>query len=206
MPSKQAVSRQAPQPQINPSLALGYDALNRGDDASAKVAYEQAHECRPQKSRRTAGLAAVHLRQGRPELAAEYYLRVLESDPKNATAQAGLINLQGRMDPVQAESRLRQSCLSMQPDSPALNFSLGNTYARNKRWTEAQQAYFKAMAGDPGNPDYLFNLAISLDQMHQSRLAANYYNQAIAAAEPGRPDLTSSRQANDCRNCSAKLP
>jgi tetratricopeptide (TPR) repeat protein len=49
--------------------------------------------------------------------------------------------------------------LAAQPDSPTLNFALGNLYAQQGRWNDAQQAYFRAFAGDGDNPDYQFNLA-----------------------------------------------
>jgi uncharacterized protein HemY len=83
---------------------------------------------------------------------------------------------------VLSESRLK-TLLSNQPESPALHFSLGNLYAGQSRWSEAQQAYFRAHAGEPENADYLFNLAVSLDHMHQKKLAAQYYQSALTAAE-----------------------
>ena len=191
-------------PQLNTAVTRGYDALNRGDDEAAKAAYEQALSADPKNLDALSGLASLYLRQGKSELAAEYYLQILEADPKNSLAQAGLIDLQGRMSPAEAESRLRQA-LSAQPDSPALNFSLGNAYSRSRRWNEAQQSYFKAMSGDPGNPDYLFNLAISLDQMHQDKLAADFYAQAIAAAN-SRPASFDKSQARDRLQKLQQLP
>ena len=59
--------------------------------------------------------------------------------------------------------------------------------AGRRRWTEAQQAYFEAFRIDSANPDYLFNLAVSLDQLRQTRLALDYYRkaEAIAVAKGG---------------------
>lgn len=165
----------------DPALERGYAALNHGDTAGAKNAYEQALGNDPRNADALSGLAVLAQNAGSPELAADYYLRILEADPHHAFALAGLIGLQSRLNPSEAESRLKQA-LSAQPDSAALNFGLGNLYASAKRWPDAQQAYFKAVAADPGNPDYLFNLAVSLDQLRQPKLAANYYAQAIAAA------------------------
>ena len=51
-----------------------------------------------------------------------------------------------------------------------------------RRWTEAQQAFFEAFRIDPVNPDYLFNLAVSLDQLRQTRLALDYYRKAESVA------------------------
>src|SRR5262249_43234264 len=69
------------------------------------------------------------------------------------------------------------------PGANVLHFTLGNQLAQQGRWAEAQQAYFKAMAADPDNPDFAFNLAVSLDHLRQSKLAADYYRRAIALAE-----------------------
>ena len=171
----------AAQPQTDPALERGYGALNRGDTAAAKAAYELALNNDPRNVDALSGLAVLAQRTGNPDQAADYYLRLLEADPHNAFAQAGLIGQRMQMNPAEAEMRLKQA-LSTQPDSAPLNFSLGNLCAAAKRWPEAQQAYFKAMTADPGNPDYLFNLAVSLDQLRQTRLAASYYAQAIAAA------------------------
>ncbi|HUX26097.1 MAG TPA: tetratricopeptide repeat protein, partial [Burkholderiales bacterium] len=51
------------------------------------------------------------------------------------------------------------------------------------RWAEAQQAYFRAYAGNPEYPDFAYNLAVSLDQLHQSKPALEYYRRALALAK-----------------------
>lgn len=168
-------------PQTDPALERGFSALNRGDTTTARNAYEQALGNDPRNTDALSGLAVLAQRAGNADQAADYYLRLLEADPHNAFALAGLIGMHAVMNPADAETRLKQA-LSSQPESAPLNFSLGNICAAQKRWPEAQHAYFKAVAADPGNPDFLFNLAVSLDQLHQPRLAASYYAQAMAAA------------------------
>jgi uncharacterized protein HemY len=110
---------------------------------------------------------------------------VLEADPANVTAQAALINLRGQSDSGPSESRLK-ILLASQPESPSLHFALGNLYARQGRWSEAQQAYFQAYALEPDNADTLFNIAVSLDHLRQNKLAAQYYRMALNAAETRR--------------------
>ena len=95
---------------------------------------------------------------------------------------AALINMRGQIDPNAAESRLKNLSAD-QPELAAPHFSLGNLYARHGRWNEAQQAYFRAYSAEPDNPDILYNLAISLEHLRQNKLAAQYYSQAIAAAQ-----------------------
>jgi tetratricopeptide (TPR) repeat protein len=167
---------------VDPAVDVAFNALQNGDLAAAQAAYEKSLRNDPKNADTLHGLAAVQLRLGKPEAAQDYYLRALEADPKDALAQASLISMSSQIDPGQAESRLKL-LLATQGDSPFLHFYLGNLYARQNRWAEAQQDYFKAMSGEPDNPDYLFNLAVSLDQLHQPKLAVQYYTQALAAAD-----------------------
>ena len=180
-PSK-AIRLSASRLSLNPALERGYEAYMAGKYAEAQNEYMQVLKAEAANTDALHGMAAISLRLGRSTAAEEYYQRAIEADPRDALAHAGLIGLKGRIDPLQAESRLK-TLLATQPDLPYLNFALGNLYASQGRWEEAQAAYFKAYSGDPENPDTLFNLAISLDRLHQSKLAQRYYSLALAAAE-----------------------
>lgn len=165
----------------DPALDLAYQAFNQGEFDLAQANWKKVLAKDPRNADALHGMATLALQNRKNDLAAEYYSRALENDPKDARALAGLLSLKAPADSMQAESRLKL-LLAEQADSPYLNFALGNLFARDARWAEAQQAYFKAHTADPANPDYLFNLAVSLDQLHQPRLAAQYYSQALAAA------------------------
>ena len=167
---------------VNPALIRGFDAFNRGELALAQIEYERAQKSDPRNTDALHGLAAIAVRQGRPEQAEWLYRQIAEADPQDTVAIAALINSRGQMDPSTAESRLK-SLSAAQPELAAPHFSLGNLYARHGRWNEAQQAYFRAYSAEPDNPDILYNLAISLEHLRQNKLAAQYYSQAIAAAQ-----------------------
>lgn len=169
----------------NLTLEQAYDALQAGQLDIAQRAYQQLLRGDPKSTDALLGLATIAARRGDTGRAHSYYLLALESNPNDPTAQAGVIQTRGQSDPAQSESRLK-TALSSQPDSPALLFALGNLYAREQRWGEAQQAYFRAYSTEPDNADFIFNLAVSLDQLHQDRLAAQYYQMALNAADaPG---------------------
>jgi Tfp pilus assembly protein PilF len=171
---------------VPPALARAYEQFLANDLAGARQSYEQVLKNDRKNIDALLGLAAIALREGNAAAAETLYLKVLEADPKEASAQAGLINLRGQADPTAAESRLK-GLLAAQPESPTLNFALGNLYAGQRRWPEAQLAYFNAHTADPDNPDYLFNLAASLDQMHLPKIALDYYKGALAASNGRRP-------------------
>jgi tetratricopeptide (TPR) repeat protein len=168
--------------QVNPALMRGFDAFNRGDLALAQIEYERAQKSDPRNTDVLHGLAAIAVRQGRSDQAESLYRRITEADPQDTVAMSALINSRGQIDPGAAESRLK-SLSAAHPELAAPHFSLGNLYARHGRWPEAQQAYFRAYSAEPDNPDILYNLAISLEHLRQNKLAAQYYSQAIAAAQ-----------------------
>ena len=176
-----AIAISAPAPAIDPALERGYEALQKNDLAAAREAYHRALAREPTSRDALLGLAAVEVRSGQLDSAESRYAKLLETDPRDATALASLLSLRGQLDPVTAESRLK-NLLATHPDAAPLHFSLGNQYAQQSRWSEAQGAYFKAYSVDPENADYAFNLAVSLDRLHQKNLALDYYQRALALA------------------------
>lgn len=180
-PSKLSVNRSAPE--VNPKVDAAWRAYNQGDLQAARANYLDTLREEPSNRDALLGMAALEVRTGRPELAEAYYQKLLEVNPRDSHAQAGLIALRNQStDPVQAESRVK-TLIGNDPEAHVLYFTLGNQYARQGRWPEAQQAYFKAYSGDPENPDFAYNLGVSLDQVKQPKLALEYYRRAIALAQ-----------------------
>jgi tetratricopeptide (TPR) repeat protein len=170
-------------PQIHPLVASGYAAYLAGDLSRARDDYQQVLRDEPGNRDALLGLAGVEMRAQRYDLANGYYQRVLQMDPRDAHAQAGIVALRGQqLDPVQVESRVK-SLLAADREANFLYFTLGNQYALQGRWADAQQAYFKAYSADPENPDFAFNVAVGLDQLHQPRLALEYYQRALKLAQ-----------------------
>lgn len=122
------------------------------------------------------GLAAIAQQRGENQAAAQYFGRVLALDPRNAVANAGMSALSA--DDDRNESRLK-TLLREQSNSATLHFALGNLYAGQSRWGEAQQAYFNAYTLESGNAEHAFNLAVSLDHLGQKKLAAQHYQRAM---------------------------
>ncbi|HLO63262.1 MAG TPA: tetratricopeptide repeat protein [Azonexus sp.] len=169
-------------PEVDPGLSHGQASLQRGEIEPARRDFEQVVQRDPNNTDALLALAAIAQRQGRPADAEALRQRALVANPSDPAAQAAALSgSAAEADPQSAESRLK-SLLSAQPESAPLNFALGNLYARQNRWSEAQQAYFNAVAAEGDNPDYLFNLAVSLDHLRQPRLAGQHYRMALEAA------------------------
>jgi tetratricopeptide (TPR) repeat protein len=131
------------------------------------------------------GLAVIAQQQGEEALASQYYSKVLALAPDNMLANVGISSL---IADHEGEKRLK-ILLDNHKDSAFLHFALGNRYAEQSRWEAAQQAYFEAFALEPGNAEFAFNLAISLDHLGQGKLAAQYYRRALQLDQAGEnPD------------------
>lgn len=167
--------------QVPAQVASGYDALRQGKLADARRSYEAALATDPLNLDARLGLATIDARSGNRSAAAAHYRRALDADPRNATALAGLAALADFSRPEALEAQLRGD-LARNPDSAALRFTLGNLFSAQARWHEAQGEYYEAHRLDPGNADVLYNLAVALDHLGQSRVAAGFYRRALEAA------------------------
>lgn len=175
------VSAGAAQPRLNPSLSQAYASLQSGDIGEARALYAKVVQDEPLNIDALLGLAYIAAQENRSEDATRLYMKILQLNPRHAIAQAALIGLMGRADPAASESRLKQ--LIAREPSPFLHFILGNLYADQGLWSQAQQAYFQAHTLEPGNPDYAYNLAVGLDHLRQQKLALDFYRRAEQLAD-----------------------
>lgn len=175
------ISSGSAEPQIDNRLVQAYAALQSGKTDAARQLYGDVSRSDPRNINALLGLAAIAQQEGRAEEASRLYMNVLDLEPRNAYAQTGLIGIMGRADPLASESRLKQ--LIARDASAPLYFTLGNLYGDQARWAEAQQAYFQAHQLEAGNPDYTYNLAVSLEHIGQPKLAVNFYRQAVDQAQ-----------------------
>lgn len=173
--AKPAAVRQQPTGSIDALLHEAYQDYRNANFAHARQLYRAALSEDARNSDALLGLAVIAQHWGENDEAAHFYARVLALDPRNAVANAGL---SGLTTDENRESRLK-TLLYEQPDAPSLYFALGNHYAAQSRWSDAQQAYFNAYKYDPDNAELAFNLAISLDRLGQKKLAAQHYRRAL---------------------------
>ncbi|HEX5363518.1 MAG TPA: tetratricopeptide repeat protein [Gallionella sp.] len=161
---------------IDPLLERAYLTYRVGNLEEAQQLYQTMLAKDTRNADAQLGLAAIAQQRGENMLAAHYYASVLTLDPRNAVANAGMSALGA--DNEGDENRLR-ALLREQNNSAALHFALGNLLIAQSRWGEAQQAYFNAYTLEPDNAEIAYNLAVSLDHLGQSKLAAQYYQRAL---------------------------
>ncbi|GHU40127.1 hypothetical protein AGMMS50289_01220 [Betaproteobacteria bacterium] len=173
-------------------LQAAYAALTTGDVETARQQFVTLLKEDPRHLEALLGLAAIAERENEPEAAWRFYQSAWTAHPQDARVQTGMLawlSAAGQLDPQRLERRLK-NLIAAQPEAAAPHFALGNLFAGEARWPEAQAAYFEACRLDTGNPDYRFNLAVSLDALHQSRLAATHYQAALDAAESAPANFT----------------
>jgi tetratricopeptide (TPR) repeat protein len=183
-----------PVPRVLPEVRDGYEALRRGDLTSAKRSYGAAVANEPNNLDALLGLATVEARSGGRQAAVVHYRRALEVDPRNPSALAGLAALSDASQPEALEARLLRE-IAENPGSAALHYMLGNLYAVQGRWGQAQGAFYEAHRIEPEGADILHNLAVSLDQLGQGRMAAGFYRKALEASR-GQPSAFDAAAVN----------
>jgi hypothetical protein len=159
-------------------LEQAFTAQSSQDKLLATQLYDQVLEIDKNNLDALLGRAAMHAKNGDAASATRLYGRVLELEPNDSSAKAALASLRTSVDPEGQESNLR-NLLAKDPTQPSLLFALGNALAAQGRWSEAQAVYFQAYSGDNQQPDYAFNLAVSLERLRQNSLALNYYRSAL---------------------------
>jgi Flp pilus assembly protein TadD len=177
-----AISRTKSVDKKDQLINTAYNEYNKGNFAVAVAAYQGVLKDMPENRDALLGMAAIAWRKGNIQNAYEYYLKVLRLYPKDTVAATGIISLQDYADPLRSESTIKLM-LREQPDAAFLHFALGNNYASQSRWPEAQQAFFEAWRLQSDNPDYAYNLAVSLDQIGQAHPAMEYYRKALELAD-----------------------
>lgn len=173
------IRRLAQEDTVHRRLTDAYQAFMQGDVDRAEQVYGQVLAEEPDNRDALLGQAAVAMFRGRTAVAAAVYRRLLERDPDNAVAQAVLLSL--HPDSARSEGRLR-SLLGRHAGADFLHFALGNLCAAQQRWPEASHFFRNALRLDPANPDYAFNLAVSLEHLREPGKAIEYYRLAL---EPG---------------------
>lgn len=125
------------------------------------------------------GLGAIAVIEKDHTTVRKTYLTLLKQDPRDPIASAALASLQGDETTLESDEAQLLAMLKKTPNTPQLNFALGNNYAQQNKWKLAQQSYFSAWQADDDNADYIYNLAVSLDQLNKHQQAVNFYKDSL---------------------------
>ena len=198
VPAGMSIERQQATDTITPALQDAYQAYQRGDYATASQGYKEVLKQDGRNRDALLGLRVIAQQQSQDQAAQHYYRQVLLLDPRDPIALGAMAGYSAS-NGADTESQLKQM-LTEQPRSASLNYALGNVYADQSRWADAQQAYFNARMLEPSNAQFTYNLAVSLDHLGQGKLAAQYYQQALQldpASNAGFDHAQAQRRLNE---------
>ncbi len=177
------VKRATRDPALNRHIRNGYDAYAAGDLEGASAAYQRALRAEPGNRDALLGAAAAASRLGRSQEAMRLYQQCLDRWPRDTYALSGILALAGRgASSPELESELK-ILIAENPQAAHLHFLQGAINAQKGEWLAAQRAFFDARHHDNTNPDYSFNLAVSLDHLQQQAQALIYYRDALRLAQ-----------------------
>lgn len=159
----------------------------------AKILYKETLEIEGDNRDALLGLGAIAIVEKDNYTAKEIYISLLKQDPRDPIAISALANLQSTEASAEADERYLLNMLKKNPDDAHLNFALGNIYAQQAKWKFAQQSYFSAWQKDNKNADYLFNLAVSMDQLGKNKQAIGFYQDCLD--QSGSSQASFSREA-----------
>ena len=177
-PQRVIVHHQPLPAEVSTHIQNGYRALQRKDYRTAAAEYEQAVALAPDNRDAILGAAAAATAQNRIPEALRYYQQQLNLNPGDSHARAGFLSLASRRNSASIKRELDQ-LIETNPRSAHLYFLKGINHASDRQWSSAQQAFFEAYFRDKGNPDYAYNLAVSLDHLNQKTQALRFYQLAL---------------------------
>lgn len=172
------LARSLAPPAVPNELLEAYQSLKDANYPLAITRYSRIVQAEPLNLDAQIGLATAFARAGDTVSAAKHFRATLAIDPRNANALAGLLAV-NRTGAGSMEVELK-SLVAKHPSSAALHFSLGNQFASERRWVEAQQSFFEAYRLESDRPDHVYNLAVSLDHLGKFQLAQEYYSKVLA--------------------------
>ena len=166
---------------VGEKLDAAWLAYESGRYDVAKVMYKDILSIEKNNRDALLGLGAIAVIEKDNAVARDVYLAVLEQDPRDSMATAALASLHDE-SALESDEQYLISMLEKNPGAQHLNFALGNNYAKQNKWQSAQQHYFDAWQSDDENADYIFNLAVSMDQLNKQQQAVSFYKDSLVKA------------------------
>ena len=168
---------------IETKLEEAWLAYENGEYGVAKKLYEEVLKVENNNRDAMLGMGAIAVIEKDHVLARDLYLSLLKLDPRDPIAIAAMASLQDGEVSLESEETFLLNMLQKNPDAQHLNFALGNVYARQEKWKFAQQSFFKAWQQDVKNADYIFNLAVTMDQLGKQKQAIDFYKDSLSKSK-----------------------
>ncbi len=155
--------------------------LERDQSAEALHIYEQLLRNNPKDRLALLGRAAALQKLGRSLLAISAYEDVLSAFPNDEWAMVNLLGLISVQTPERALAQLER-LQRLNPQTALLPAQIGMVQMAQGNFEMAVRSLDRAIALDPENAKYIFNLAVVYDKWGQPQNALRYYRQCLEMA------------------------
>lgn len=173
-------------PDVDELITKAYQAAAVGHLEASLVIYKQILALSPKNETAWFGLATSYQRLRQFSQAKPYYTKLLSAHPDNQAALTNFIALVREEAPADAYLELKK-LEKADARLSAIPAQMGMIAMREGKNEEAIQYLRRAVAMEPGNMSYRYNLAIILDKANEWSEAAPLYRQLLVAAEHGVP-------------------
>jgi tetratricopeptide (TPR) repeat protein len=184
---------------VNADEKHGYEALNRGDFATAQAQFDQAMQGSPKNANAIAGLGFVRLKQKRFDEALELFERARALAPQRKDVQQGYEDAKflgvmdrasvelGRNQPDAAVAAYQQA-LTMRPSEPQALLGLGQALMHAEKFREAEATFQQVLNQSPNNLDAIAGLGLARLKQGDFAQAVSWLEQ-VRRLEPNRTDI-----------------
>lgn len=156
--------------------------LERGEPAEALQIYDLLLRNNPKDRLALLGRAAALQKLGRTLMAVSAYEDVLASFPRDEWALVNLLSLVSAQEPQRALAQLER-LQKLNTSTALLPAQIGMIRMAQGDYELAARSLEKAVALDPENAKYIFNLAVLYDKWGQTQMALRYYRQCLEMAQ-----------------------
>jgi len=167
---------------ISDLVNRAYISYQKANYAQAASLYSRALEYDPYHRDANLGVAASAQLAGDYRTAEARYRHLLSLDPRDATTFSALLNLSDVLADTAIENEMIIH-VERTADPQPLYAALGSYFSQNNRWNDAEWAYKNAVRSAQPEADYLFNLAVVLDNLGNAESASDYYSRALTMTE-----------------------
>lgn len=165
-------------------LEEAFKASQVGQTAAAIILYKEVLAQDPNNKNALFGLATSYHKNNQIDQARAIYVQILTKHPDNKESLNNFLVLTTTESPANALVELEKLEKSNK-NSSALQAQLGMTNMKLGNHESAIKYFNSAIALEPGNINYKFNLAILYDKLGKDSLATQLYHQIVGFVNNG---------------------
>jgi Flp pilus assembly protein TadD len=173
---------------------LGLALSERGDDAGARRAWEEALRLDPENALALVGVGVLAARAGDPGSAERYLVEALRAKPALAEARLQLGKLYDARGDVEAARREWEAILAREPAHAQALTELGTLHAARGDLDAAERYFRSALRTDPEVGEALFNMGRICETTGRPSEAIAFYG---SFAQLAGQDPSASRMAEE---------